>query len=148
MTTSAQPLSATSSSSSIGFGRLLVAGLAGGAAAGALNLALTFGAQAAGVAFTGEFQPGVTGSLPLPMVFLSGVVMAVPASAVAWALQRYTANGARTYALVAAAFALISLGGPLNVAGLAMDGKVVMELMHVVAAVGIAGTHLRLLRRG
>jgi hypothetical protein len=81
------------------------------------------------------------------MVFLSGLVMAVPASAAAWGFARFTASGARNYAVLAVAFALVSLGGPLNVPGLDTASKVVMELMHVVAAVGIAGAHLRAMRR-
>jgi hypothetical protein len=135
------------SRTSTGFGRLLVAGLAGGAAAGVVNLALYFATHAAGVPFLGEFEPGSPGSLPLPMVFLSGLVMALPASAAAWGFGRFTASGARNYVVLATVFGLVSLGGPLNVPGLDTGSKVVMELMHVVAAVGIVFAHLRAMKR-
>jgi hypothetical protein len=143
--TAATASTSSSPSTSVGFGTLLGQGLLGAAIAGAVNLALYFGAHAGGVAFEGDFN-GMP-SLPVPMVFISGLVMALPASGVAWAFGRFTGNGARNYLILAAAFGLFSLGGPVGVKGLSTAALVVMELMHVVTSVGIAGMHFRALKK-
>ncbi len=145
MTTTAASTSASSSTSSVGFGTLLGQGLLGAAIAGAVNLVLYFGSHAAGVSYEGDFN-GMP-SLPVPMVFVSGIIMAIPASGVAWAFGRFTGNGARNYLILAVAFDLLSLGGPVGVKGLATGALVVMELMHVVAGLGIAGLHFRALKK-
>jgi hypothetical protein len=145
MTTTTAAAAPSSASTSVGFGPLLVQGLLGAALAGTVNLALYFGAHAAGVSFEGDFN-GLP-SLPVPMVFLSGVVMAIPAAAVAWAFGRFTGNGARNYLILAVAFDLLSLGGPVGVKGLSTGGLVAMELMHLVAGLGIAGLQFRALKK-
>lgn len=126
--------------------RLFSQALFGGALAATANVALFFGAKAAGVPMEGEFQPGVMGPLAVGAVVAASVVPAVPGAFTAWLLTRFTKQGARTFAILAGAFALLSLGGPLNVAQAAVSTKVVMELMHVFAAVGITGMLLRAMR--
>lgn len=126
--------------------RLFSQALLGGALAAAANVALFFVARAAGVPMEGEFQPGVMGPLALGAVVGASVVPAVPGAFAAWLLLRFTRQGARSFAILAVVFALLSLGGPLNVAQATVSTKVVMELMHVFAAAGITGMLLRAMR--
>jgi hypothetical protein len=135
------------SRSSTSFGALVVQGLLGGALAAVVNVAVLFGAKAVGVTLEGEFQPGVSSVLPLAPVVISSLVPALPSALVAWLLQKYTAAGARNFAVVAVVFTLVSFFGPVAVAGASVGTKVAMNLMHVVAALGIAGFQLRALRR-
>lgn len=131
--------------STVGFGTLLIQGLIGGAIAGVINLVLYFATSAAGVSYTGDFN-GMP-SLPVPAIFISGVVMAIPAALVAFLANKFTSNGARLYLIIAVVFDLLSLGGPPGVKGLSTGGLITMELMHVVAGVAIAGLQLRAMRK-
>ena len=130
---------AAPSASTAPFTRLLGYAFAGGAAAAVVNLVLLFGAGAAGVAFTGEFQPGTVAPLGAGPVVMASLVPAFFGTLVAFAIQKFTKSAARVFAIVAGVFTLLSLGGPANVAQLGTGALVVMELMHVVAAVGIGG---------
>lgn len=129
-------------------GPLFTQALLGGAAAAVANVALYFIARAAGVSLTGEFQPGVPGELPLPAVVISSVLPAVVGAGVALLFRKYTAAPARNFGILAAVFGVLSFGGPASVAQLSTGGLVVMEVMHVFAAVGIGGMLVRALRRG
>jgi hypothetical protein len=129
-----------------GAGKLFGQAVLGGAIAAVANLALYFGAQAAGVSLQGEFQPGQLGALPVPAVVMASLVPALFAAVVALLARRFTQNGARTFAIISVVFTLVSLGGPLGVVGASVATKVVMDLMHVVAAAGIGGMLYRALR--
>lgn len=120
---------------------LFGAGFLGGAISAVVNLVLLFGAGAAGVAFTGEFQPGqpvaALGAIP---VAISSIVPAIPGAILALILAKLASKkSALIFGIIAVVFTLVSLGGPANVKGLSTGGLVVMELMHVVAAAGIGG---------
>ena len=143
MTTAAQTATPATET---GFLRLLTHALAGGAIAAVVNLVLFFGTRAAGVVFTGEFQPGATSELPVPAIAISSIVPGVVAALVALAFRKFTAAPARNFAILAGVFTVLSFGGPPNVAHLGTAAIVVMELMHVVAAVGIAGALVKALR--
>jgi len=130
-----------------GFGKLLGQALLGGAAAAVVNLILFFGARAAGVPMTGEFQPGTVGELMIPAIAMASIVPAFVAAGIALAFAKFTKAAARNFGILAGAFALFSLGGPAGVPQLGTSSLVVMELMHVVAALGIGGMLVRTLRR-
>ena len=128
-------------------GTLFGQALLGGAAAAVVNLVLYFGAKAAGVPMTGEFQPGTAGELMLPLVVITSIVPALFAAIIALLFQKFTKAPARNFAILAIGFGLFSLGGPANVKQIAVSTIVVMELMHVVAGVGIGGMLVRALKR-
>jgi hypothetical protein len=132
---------------SVGFGTLAGQGLLGGAIAAVVNVALFFGSKAAGVPMTGEFQPGVLGELMLPLVVVSSVMPGFFGAVVALLFQKFTKNPARNFVILSAVFCGLSLAGPAGVKQIAVSTIVVMELMHVVAAVGIAGALYRALKR-
>ncbi len=146
MASSSVAAGSTAVPAKVGFGTLLVQGLIGGAIAAVVNLVLYFGSHAAGVSYDGDFQPGVT-SIPVPMIAISGLVMAIPATIVAVLLQRFTTNPARNYVIAAVVFEILSLGGPPGVKGLGTGAIVVMELMHVVAGLAIGGLQYRALKK-
>lgn len=143
MTTMTQAAGTTSGSSA---GKLFGQALLGGAAAAVGNLVLFFGAKA-GVAMTGEFQPGTVGELMLPAVVLSSIVPGLFAAVVALLFQKFTRAPARNFAILATVFCVVSLLGPLNVKQVSTGTIVVMELMHVIAGLGIGGMLFRALKR-
>ncbi len=126
---------------SVSAGALFGAGLLGGVASAVANLALLFGSGAAGVSLEGVFQPGQpVASLSAVPVLLSSIVPAIPGALLALLLVKFARQkAALVFAVISAVFTVLSLGGPANVQGLSTGGLVVMELMHVVAAVGIGG---------
>lgn len=69
------------------------------------------------------------------------------AAGLAYLFQRFTAQAARNFAALAAVFTVVSLGGPANLKQISTGTLVAMELMHVVAALGIGGALYRALRR-
>jgi hypothetical protein len=145
MTTMTQTAGTTGSTA--GAGTLFGQALLGGAAAAVVNLVLFFGAKAAGVAMTGEFQPGTMGELAVPLVAISSIVPGLFAAIAALLFQKFTKAPARNFAILAIAFGVLSLGGPANVKQVSTATIVVMELMHVVAGVGIGGMVFRALKR-
>ena len=130
-----------------GFGKLLGQALMGGAAAAVVNLILFFAARAAGVAMTGEFQPGTVSELMIPAVAVASIVPGFIGAGIALAFAKFTKAPARNFGILAAVFTLLSLGGPVGVPQVSTGTVVVMELMHVIAAVGIGGMLVRALRR-
>lgn len=141
MTTMTNTAANDQTAPSVSAGALFGAGLLGGVAAAVGNLALFFGARAAGVVFEGMFQPGqpVAALSPVP-VLISSIVPAIPGAVLALLLVKFARQkAALVFAVISAVFTVLSFGGPANVQGLSTGGLVVMELMHVVAAAGIAG---------
>ncbi|MFO0630308.1 MAG: DUF6069 family protein [Polyangiales bacterium] len=110
-----------------------------GAAAGLVgNLALYFIASAAGVAMTARFNPSAPpASLALVAVVMSSLVSAIPASLVALAIARFAKDPAKVFGIVAGVFALLSMGGPANLAEAGGGLKLVLALMHVFSGAGI-----------
>jgi hypothetical protein len=114
-------------------------GALAGAAAGLLgNLALYFIAGAAGVAMTARFRPDQpVQPLLLVAVVISSLVTALPAGIVAMVVGRVSASPAKVYAIIATLFAVVSMGGPLNLAEASVGLKVVLAIMHVFSGAGI-----------
>ena len=110
-----------------------------GAALGLVgNLVLFFGAGAAGVSLTARFAPaGPPVPLAVAAVVISSLVSAIPASLVALAIARFAKDPAKVFAIVAAVFALLSMGGPANLADAGGGLKLVLAVMHVFSGVGI-----------
>lgn len=147
MTSIAQTAGTSATNQGVGLGGLFKAALLGGAVAAVANVALLLGAQAAGVPMTGEFQPGTVSGLLLPAVVLSSIVPGLVGALVAFGFKkRFAANAARNFAILSVVFTVLSFGGPANVPQLATSSLVVMELMHVIAALGLGGMLVRALR--
>lgn len=130
-----------------GAGRLLRHALLGGAISAVVNLALYFGARAAGVTMTGQFEGAVVGVLPVTHVIFSSVVPALAATLVMMSLMKFTSAPIRNFTILAVAVCLFSLMGPIGVKQLSFGMLVVMELMHVVASVCIGGLVVRAVKR-
>jgi hypothetical protein len=137
----------TTGGTSVGFGKLVGQALLGGAIAAVVNVVLFFGAKAGGVAMTGEFQPGEVTELLLTHIVISSILPGFFGALAALLFQKFTAQAARNFAILAGVFTVVSLGGPANVKQISTGAIVVMELMHVVAAVGIGGAIYRALKR-
>lgn len=82
--------------------------------------------------------PGPQGTMPLTAVpvIAASFIPAVLAAGFLWVLARFTKTPIRTFQMVAAGLALLSLIGPLAL-GVAASTKAVLALMHIVAAVSI-----------
>jgi hypothetical protein len=119
--------------------RAVFQGAFAGAALGlAANLASYFGASAAGVALTARFDPaGPPVPLALAAVVIASLVPAVPASLVALAIARFAKDPAKVFAIVAALFAALSMGGPATLAEAGGGLKLVLGVMHVFSGAGI-----------
>ncbi len=120
-----------------------------GAAAGAVaNVLLYFVAGAAGVAMTGRFDPSQPATaLPIGPVAISSIVSAIPAALVALAAGRFAKAPAKVFTVIAAAFALLSMGGPASLAEASVGLKIVLGLMHVFSGVAITMGIVRATRR-
>ena len=121
--------------------------LVGGLIAAGVNVALLFGARALGVSMEGAFTPGQpAGVLPLPAVVLASLIPGIPAVILALLLIRFTKAPAKVFGIISVVFTILSLAGPLGVAGASLGTRAVMEVMHVVAALGLGGSVYRTLR--
>jgi hypothetical protein len=144
-TATAAPLTA---SDKPGFGALLKAGATGGAIAAAINGALYLGTRAAGVPFTGVFQPGqgVT-DLPAPLPFVASFVPSLVAAGLLFGLTRLTSKAGAVFVGIAGLFAVVSLYSPLNIPEASLATRSVLAVMHLTAAAPITYFLLRALKR-
>jgi hypothetical protein len=122
-------------------GVLLKAGLLGGATAAVANLVLYAVARAL---FAVSFiipdmaAPGQTMSLPIPMIAIASVGPALLAALLLWLLGRFFVRPLRIFQGISAVLLLLSLAPPMTLeADLAT--RIVLTLMHVVAAAAIVG---------
>lgn len=128
-----------------GLGRLLIAGLAGGALAAAANTALLLIGKAAGVSFLAPIGP--PGS-PLQAIQPFNVMMLclVPALVAALLLAgliRFTRRPQPIFQAVAGAFLLVSLIPDWALPMDSLATRILLSLMHLVAATLIVGALLR-----
>lgn len=118
----------------VSLGQTVRSGLVGGAVAAVVSLGLYFLGNAVTGPITVSTAPG-TPAAPLPwflvliMTLLAGVVGAL----LLVALRRYTANGDRIFQIVAVGFLLLSLLGPLTMAG-SRASTLVLSALHIVTA--------------
>ncbi len=127
---------------------LLTAGLLGAAAA-ALNVLLFFGAEAAGVNMVGQCDPSTPASpLSVAMVAIESLVPAVVGTGILAGMNAFMARPGRVFAGIAVVVGLLSMGGPATLAGADGGTKVVLALMHVLAAGANSGALLTRGKRG
>lgn len=119
-------------------GALFRGAFAGAAAGAAVNVALFFIASVAGVSLLARFKPDEAPQpLLLVAVVLASLVPAIPAALAALVVGRVAREPARIFAIAAAVFALLSMGGPANLADASAGLKVVLAAMHVVSGAAI-----------
>jgi hypothetical protein len=126
-------------------GRILLAGLAGGALAAAVNTALLLIGKAAGVAFLAPVN-GPTAPLvalqPLNVIMLS-LIPALIAALLLTGLARLTRHPQLIFQAVAGAFLLFSLIPDWALPMDSLATRILLSLMHLVAAALIVGALLR-----
>lgn len=140
-------LTADNAANSPAASKLFKAGLSGGAIAAILNLALYGAARAGGVDFIARFDPHASPTaLPFFMPAVSSLVPSLFAAAVMLGLSRIVRSPAIPFAALSAVLALVSLGGPINLADASTATRVVLSLMHFVAAAAIVTPLYRAVR--
>lgn len=124
---------------------LFATALAGGALAAVLNLLLYFVARAAGVPFEGRFggPEAPIGHLVVPMVAVASLLPAPLAAAIYGLLVRSTRRPRVIFLALTVLFCLLSCGGPMNIGDATPATKLVLALMHFVAAASISGALVR-----
>lgn len=123
----------------------LRAAFKGGAIAAALNVVFYFATSAAGVDYTGQIEPGgpMDAAIPAPMFAISSLIPALFAGLIAWSMRRRTRKAGVIFLGLSIAFALLSLGGPIGLAGASLGTKVALSVTHFIAAVPITLALLR-----
>lgn len=114
-------------------GRLLATGALAGLLGGVAALLVALVASALGVPLEVD-QPGLgVTTTPLPAFVIATVIQALVGAVLAIAIQRWTSQPARTFAITAAVLVVLSFGQPL---ALAQDTATAVTLIttHIVAA--------------
>ncbi|HMQ33292.1 MAG TPA: DUF6069 family protein [Chloroflexaceae bacterium] len=147
MTVTASPAAARAGQTALG--RTLLVGLLAGLAAGVANILVYFVAGALGapllVPMGGPGAPATP--LPILAIVVACTVPAIAAAALYWALGRLTRRATTIFLVVAAAFALLSLGGPLSLP-VELSTRLSLSAMHLVAGALIVAGLTRSARQG
>jgi hypothetical protein len=129
---------AISQSDRLSLGRLLRAGAIAAAGAIVANVIFFLILSALGVTITLPAEMG--GQLTVAPVIISTLVGAIGATAVLAALIRFTSNPARLFLIISAVFLVLSFGGPISNPGIDGTGKILLNVMHIIAAAVIVPT--------
>lgn len=119
------------------FSTIAMAGLKAILTAVLVNLALFFLFSALGVLDSSILLPQSNTPLTALPVILASFAPLVVGTLVFWLLVRFTRNPVAIFTGVAVVFGLLSLGGPLSMTTLPLGYRLVLGLMHVVAAVSL-----------
>ena len=123
---------------------IALAVLLGGIVATVLNVGWYLVTHASGVDFIMQPDPSKPAALiTIPSVAIATMIPAFIAGGLLMLLQRFTKQPARTFLVISIAFALLSLAGPATVAGATGGTRMALIIMHLIAAVIIAGALLR-----
>ena len=119
--------------------------LLGGVAGAIGNFALYGAALAAGVSFAARHQgpQAPVSGLPVPMIGVSSIMPAVFAGLVFFGLSKLTKAHRTVFIVLSGLLTVLSMGGPANLAEASSGARIVLGLMHVVAAGGITVALLR-----
>jgi len=132
-------------SSGLRLGRLLIAGLLGGALAAAANTALLFAGKAAGIGFLAPIKgPAV----PLQVIQPANVIIMCLAPALGAALLlallgRFTRRPYRIFLAIAGLFLLVSFYPDWALPMDSLPTRALLSVMHLVAGVAITGALTR-----
>lgn len=143
MTTAA---SLDSTPQAVSAGALFKAALVGGAIAAVANMVLYGVSRAAGVDFIATYDPSAGPAPLLPFLpAVSSFVPSIVAALLMLGLGKATKRPATPFIVIAAVFTVLSLGGPMRLDA-TMGTKVVLSLMHFVAAAAISVPLVRRVR--
>ncbi len=126
--------------------RVALAALVGGAVAAGSNVGLFLLLRTLGVDFV--IQPGPAApaaAITIPSFIGASFFPAFIAGGLPMLLGRFTTKARGVFAVIACAFALVSLAGPLTVGGATTGTRLALSVMHLLTAAVIAGA---LWRRG
>lgn len=116
-------------------GAVIAAGIAA-----CLNVAIYLVARAAGVPFTGRFSPASPETVvALRDVLGASIVWVVPATAGLLLMNRLVERPSKVFVRVAAAFGLLSVGGPLTFPEATPGTKLALAIMHLILTAAIVG---------
>ena len=122
------------------YGRVAQGALIAAATAACLNLVVYFAARAAGVTFTGRFNPTAAETVvSLKDVLVASIVWVVPASAGLLLLNRFMERPSRVFVIVAATFGLLSVAGPFTFPEATLGTKLALTAMHLILTAAIVG---------
>ncbi len=123
-------------------GRLAAVGGLAALTAAAANLTFFLVAKHAfTISFVMPYQGPGSAPAPLPagMVIIASAVSALAAAGLLGVLTLLVARPRPIFLLLAALGALLSLGGPLSLAGVGLDTRLALITMHLLAAAIIVG---------
>ena len=104
------------------------------------NTALYFVFHGMGVDFVIQPSSAVPAApIPVPSFVVASFVPALVAGGLLLVLGRFTKKARRVFLIVACAFAALSLAGPGTTGGASPGTRVVLMVMHLVAATVITG---------
>jgi hypothetical protein len=134
-------------------GRVARGALIAAGTAACLNLLVYVVARAAGVTFTGRFNPAAAETVVgLKDVLGASIVWVVPASAGLLLLNRFMERPSKVFVRVAATFGLLSVAGPITFPEASLGTKLALAAMHliltaaIVAAIVVRGRTPRSMR--
>jgi hypothetical protein len=121
-------------------GRVAQGALIAAGTAACLNLVVYLVARAAGVTFTGRFNPAAPETVvALKDVLGASIVWVVPASAGLLLLNRIMERPSKVFVTVAATFGLLSVAGPFTFPEATLGTKLALTAMHVILTAAIVG---------
>ena len=122
------------------FGRVAQGALIAAGAAACLNLVVYLVAGAAGVTFTGRFNPAAPETVvALRDVLGASIVWVVPAGAGLLLLNWFMERPSRVSGIVAVSFGLLSVAGPLTFPEASLGTKLALAVMHLILTAAIVG---------
>jgi hypothetical protein len=122
------------------FGRVVQGALIAAGAAACLNLLVYLVARAAGVTFTGRFNPAAPETVvALKDVLGASIVWVVPASAGLLLLNRFMEKPSKVFVRVAVTFGLLSVAGPFTFPEATLGTKLALTTMHLILTAAIVG---------
>ena len=121
-------------------GRVARGALIAAGTAASLNLVVYFAARAAGVTFTGRFNPGAPETMVAWTDALgASIVWVVPASIGLLLLNRFTERPSNIFATVATVLGLLSIAGPLTFPEATLGTSLALTAMHIILTAAIVG---------
>jgi Family of unknown function (DUF6069) len=117
-------------------GALMAAGIAA-----CLNAVVYLVARAAGVPFTGRFNPAAPETVvALTDVLGASIIWVVPASAGLLLLNRFLERPSKAFVMIAVTFGLLSVAGPFTFAEATLGTKLSLTAMHLILTAAIVGS--------
>ena len=120
------------------FGRVTQGALIAAGTAACLNLLVYVVARAAGVTFTGRFNPAAPETVvALKDVLGASIVWVVPAGTGLLILNRFMERPSKVFVRVAATFGLLSVAGPFTFPEATLGTKLALTTMHLILTAAI-----------